>query len=292
MRPKKRIIKFYTLIQKDWETSNSPIPAQRVKYIIDMVILLERKKRVFDITKQKFCVLESSTFNESNKTHSLIFKSAKTDYRPDLFDRETIQERKNPKKSTEGDGEKTHLIIKYKDDDVFIVLEKNGKGINIRAIVKYFQKFAKKYMASINEKLNFSFEEIPMIKENFLEEIKKLKRVVLGQVYVDKSILGSPALNYSNRIQEIKHNIILSISAEREQNIIKTIEDLWYKLTAPDSKIEKIRVTGKNSINGDVIIDTGFIEKVDQIEAEINEATGVVTSTSIMTKLTEIAQIL
>lgn len=287
MSTKNRKIYFYTLEQKDWATGEYS-PAHCIRKVLDNLKGLNRVDRKLLIGSTKIAILYQASAVTDNM-HSIMFKSAKTDYSPKLLDRITTEERDNPKRRTEGDGEKTHVVIKYTDDDVYIILEKNGRGMTINSLIKYLSRFTRQYMRSNQERMKFTFVSKSLVKNNFLDEIRKLERVILGEVFVDKRILGSPALNFSNRTQTVKHNVILKLQAERQNTITGTIEDIYNKSISANTPITKIRVLGKTRQNkGDVVIDTSFIQKVENIQADINETTGEVNTNAILTQLREI----
>ena len=50
----------------------------------------------------------------------------------------------------------------------------------------------------ISRRFSIIKEDIPV--NNFLTELERLQRTVLAEVYVDKKLLGSDALEFSNRI--------------------------------------------------------------------------------------------
>ncbi len=286
MATKHRTINFYTLIKTEHD-SKEESPAAYIRDVINYIQTLDNEQRCVDLTRQKFCYLHRIT-KTGNDKHTLIFKSAKSEYRPPLMNRKTV-ERENPKRMDEGDGEKTHLIIKYTKNDVFVVLEKNGNGVQINAIVKYLKRYTRAYLKAQKLKLTFSMDAYAMAKENFLVEVKKLKRVSIGEVYVEKSILGSDALNFSNRTQSIKHDIILKMSAERDNSILGPIEDMFNKMGSKGSRITKIRVTGKTKTGNEIVLDTKFIEKMEGVESELNALTGEVNTPVMLEALREIA---
>lgn len=289
MASKNRRINFYTLEQQDWDTGDVT-PAQCIREVIDYVKSMSRVDRRHNIAKKVAVLYQASEVNDDG-IHSIMFKSAKTDYSPKLLDRITTEERDNPKRRTEGDGEKTHVVIKYTDDDVYLIVEKNGRGMTINTLVKYLSKFTRQYYREQGDRMKFTFVAKSLAKNNFLAEVRRLNRVILGEVFVDKRILGSPALDFSNRTQTVKHEIIVKVQAQRENTILGTIEDIYNKSISANTPITKIRVVGKSRQNkGDVIIDTSFIEKVENIQADINDLTGEVNTNAILTQLREIAE--
>jgi hypothetical protein len=287
MATKPRKVKFYSLHQTAHDT-NEKVPASIIRDVITYLAGLDDNARKYKISPSKVCYI-STIAGPYNDMHSIVFKSTSTDFKPPVMDQDTLAERKNPKKDREGDREKTHLVIKYADNDVFIVLESNGNGLGINAVFKYLKVFTRKYKRSINERMDISLDFATLAKDDFMEEIRKMKRVVLGQVYVEKSILGSSALNYSKRTQSVQHEIVMNIKANREDTIRATIEDIYNKIGAKGSKITKIRVQGKAQNNGETVADTSFIEKMENVDVEINSFTGVVNTASILTELRNLA---
>lgn len=287
MATKPRKVKFYSLQQTDHETKDKS-PAAIIRDVVDYISGLDDKGRKHKITGTKVCYMSSIT-GPYNDMHSIVIKSTSTDFKPPVMDQDTLAERKNPKKDREGDREKTHLVIKYTKDDVFVVLESNGNGVGINAVFKYLKAFTRKYKRSLKERMDITLDFSTLAKDDFLQEVRSMKRVVLGKVYVDKSILGGAALNYSNRTQSVQHEIVMNIKANREDTIRTTIEDIYNKIGAKGSKIMKIRVEGKAKNNGDTVADTSFIEKMENVDVDINSFTGVVNTASILTELRDLA---
>ena len=217
-----RKIKFFTIRRQEKDTTDTT-PALVIRNAIEFTKKLNREDRFLDINSQKFCFIESATLIGTD-THKVVFKSAKIGSRPPLIDRNTRKERKNPKKMSEGDGERTHVIFKYTKNDVFFILESNGLGIGQNAVHKYLRTFIRMYIKSKKGKVRFKLIFQVLVKDNFIQEMKKLKRVVVGHVYVEKSILGSDALNFSKRTQSVRHDIVVGIRANPRETIINTIE--------------------------------------------------------------------
>jgi hypothetical protein len=290
MASKPRKIKFYTLEQTDHGTKEVG-PAQIIREVINYVNALPVTERTYKINSKKLCYLASGT-GPYNGIHSLIIKSAAIGYRPPVMDHDTLAERQNPKREREGDREKTHIVIRYTADDVFLVVESNGNGVGIKAIIRYLRAFTRRYKHSINERMDLSLNFSIIAKDDFLDEVRSMSRVVLGKVYVEKSVLGGNALRYSNRTQSVRHEIVMNIKAKKEDSILTTIEDIYNKIATAGSRITKIRVEGKTANNGNTVADTSFIEKLENIDADVNSFTGVINSASIMTQLRDIANTL
>lgn len=101
-----------------------------------------------------------------------------------------------------------------------------------------------------------------------------MQRVVCADVFIDKRILGSDALNFSDRLEYVQEEIIVGLKTERKESIKQTIYDILSKITGGRTEIKRIRVKGKMSDASESIIDTDFIIKKEFIDAQQDEETG------------------
>ena len=115
-----------------------------------------------------------------------------------------------------------------------------------------------------------------------------MQRVKIADVYINKQLLGSDALNFSNRIVTVKNEMKLSISSNLKESIKSTTIDIFNKYNEGGSIISKIRVEGKDIRDNDVLIDTSFMNKQEQITIERNTDTGELATDQIYSELTEL----
>jgi len=167
-------------------------------------------------------------------------------------------------------------------------LEVNGKGITINSIISYLKSFIKEYLKSINngnQKLTIYYETIA--KDNFLEELKKLKRSIVAKVSFNKSLIGSEALNFSDRTENLQNDITLILKAERNQSITETAIDFFNKFNGQNvsNSISNIRIEGKDKNNDNIILDTSFMEKIEFANVSLNSNTGEVQTVNILSLL-------
>jgi hypothetical protein len=135
-------------------------------------------------------------------------------------------------------------------------------------------------------KFSFHFEIIP--RDNFREVLDSLQRVVCASVYIEKQLLGSDALNFSNRVNEVQEEIIVEVKAKRNRDISSTVNDLFAQFNGGQI-IKKIRIVGRNQSNNEIILDTDFIVKREYVNAQINEDTGEINSTYMFSQLLALA---
>jgi hypothetical protein len=299
METKKDVkISFHTLIQRMWKDKDGDkqidTPFYLVNEILEYIFLLPKKRKFYDLKDNKFCFLE---FIDTNRTeHSLFisgfFKSARNEFRPNLLNRKTGNERPNPKEITEGDIEKTHFVIKIdrKENEVFMFLEHNFFGLGIKNIINYITHFTKLYLISKKKAKNFSIEFSTIPRNNFLTELEKLSRTKLAEVYFDKKLLGGKALNFSNRIISLKKDLKLIATASPKESIFEVAIDFFNAMNAKGSAITKVRIFGNDEDNNEIILDTSFMSRIEYISVDINSLSGELNTNQVISGLNGIAK--
>jgi hypothetical protein len=235
-----RKIGFYSMQIVNRSDASEIFDASKLREIVDYIISLAREDRKWDATEKRFFFLSDVHVSPNNpNVNTWIFKGAEHGYRPPLLNSNTLQERENPRELEEGDMERTHLGLCYFENEVILVLEEIKSGINISRITKYLENFAEEFCHLSGNNLNYKIIYSSIPKENFLEELHKLRRVRVGFISVSKQILGSEFLNFSNRIHEIKNEINIEIKANRMGSILEPIRDTFNKLTSGNQAIKK-----------------------------------------------------
>lgn len=117
----KHKIGFYWLLLRNGE--NDIRVEDNFCRLLEYINSLPRIERKQDISGDKFCFLEEYVNHSNRNICTLLFKSAKHSYRAPLLNRNTVEERENPKTLDEGEGMKTHLLIKWIDGDGLMLLE-------------------------------------------------------------------------------------------------------------------------------------------------------------------------
>lgn len=228
-----------------------------------------------DISDDRFCFLDSFEYDENKHLLKILFKSARHSYRAPLINRNTVESRENPKTREEGEQVKTHLLIKFVNGDAIVFLETGKSILTLKIISDYFNTFVSVYNNSHRrERINglFHFEIIP--RDNFREVLDNMQRVVFAEVFIDKQVLGSDALNFSNRLEYVQENIIIGLKTEKKESIKHTICDVLAKMSGGRTDIKRVRVKGKMSDSSESVIDTDFIIKKEYVDAQQDEETG------------------
>lgn len=237
---------------------------------------VERRRNIIG---NKFGYLDSIKSFDTNTRHQLIFKSATNKFRPPLLDVNTIKERMNPKTIHEGESHKTHLISKMINGDLILIVENYRDGLTIKQIIKYLNSFTENFSNP------FYFHVEMIIKDNFLEEVNSMKRVVGAEIYVDKQLLGSESLNYSERINPVKHEVVIAVKAKNMDNIADFARDVYSRFTGGKQEIKRIRLKGKSDDNNLVVINTDRIERQEFVDSEVNQNTGELISDQLFREM-------
>jgi len=277
MATKPRKIGFYylTLVSGDTTIDNA------LNETLTHIESLSKVDRNRTIKSPKFGFLDNINSNSENTRHKIIFKSASHSFRPPLVHRDTIAERESPKSMEEGETQKTHLVTKAINGDVIVLLEKHQSGLNMNQIKNYLNYFA--MTMDVETQIRFDFEAIA--KDNFLEEINNLSRVVSADLYVDKQLLGSEVLDYSERTNTVKHEVIVSVKAKNRDTISDFARDVYAKINSGQNSIQRLRVVGRNNENNVVKLNTDFIERQEYVRPTVNQVTGEIRSSDLFNEM-------
>lgn len=228
-----------------------------------------------DVSDDRFCFLDSYEYDEDNHLLRILFKSARHSYRAPLINRNTVESRENPKTREEGEQVKTHLLIKFVNGDAIVFLETGKSILTLKIISDYFNTFISVFNNSHRrEHINgrFHFDIIP--RDNFREILDNMNRVVFAEVFIDKQVLGSDSLNFSDRLDYVQEDIVIGLKTEKKESIKHTIYDVLAKMAGGRTEIKRVRVKGKMSDSSESVIDTDFIIKKEYIDAQQDEETG------------------
>lgn len=293
------IITYHRILQRMWKSNNNTeeasYPFYMIKDVFKYVKSLGKKNKFYELKNDKFCFidsLEEDVIDNDVVLYKGYFKSARSEFRPNLINKVTGNERKNPKEIMEGDIEKTHFVVKVSkiDNEVYLLIEKNYYGITSNNFINYISEFTKSYMNKngISKRFSIIKEDIPV--NNFLTELERLQRTVLAEVYVDKKLLGSDALEFSNRIISLKKDIMITARAMPKETITEFGIDLFNKMNGTSkSAISRIRVRGVDENSNSVLLDTLNLSKKDNIEIELNTETGEVMTSQLLNRLKKTA---
>lgn len=260
-------------------------------FLMNFINTKEYSDKIFEIPDtKKFHFFSEYSSNELKK--NLIFKSAKTGHRPPLINKGTGGERDNPKLMQEGESEKNHFVTKYKNDEIIVALEERKVGVTIGQIVKYFNNFINQLpvetedFETIGISTNYYIKVNIIPYEGFLEHLNDFSRITIGTIEIDKQDLGSEYLNFANLGRTVRDDLSVTFKAKNRDTILKEkIEWLYNKFSGNNSKIKRIRIQGTTPDNTKIQLDTNSLKKIERVDVDLEEATGLIHSNTIFEKL-------
>jgi len=275
-----RKLGFYSIRLNKPRKKDEFVDPKKLCEFFDYIDTLDRNNRIFDKKAQnKFHFLTSH--KQEGDIQKVLFVSAKYHYRPPLVDKLTATARNNPKTLSEGESEKTHIALKYKKDEIIVIMEERPAGISINGIAQYIGHHETLRCKKLEKKREWIVEFNIIPKDDFLGEMRQLSRLSLGQIYIDKKILGSEFLDFSNKVKQVKKELVLSVKAEKNESILPSLEDIYSKFSSDNNQtISKIRVQGSSDQGHKILLDTDIIKKISYLEADIGQNDGVVVSDS------------
>jgi len=272
-----RKIIHYSIKIEDSRTSKEIDPA-----IIDKcfksITKLDKQARVYDaISVDRFHLLFSYT--SDSKYGGGFFKSAKYNHRPDLIDKQNLQERQNPKKLTEGEGEKTHFAIGLNGNEALLLLESKRDGV----LINTFQLYLEKFLEGIDK--NYRVNVGLSVRGDFNTKLKELERVSAVDIFTPYTQVTD---TFGEKLPiakgDIRDDAIVSFKAKKSQSIKGMINKLYEIFSHKENdKISRIRVYGKKGSQADVLLDTNKLKDHDNIKVELDENKQVITDSILPT---------
>ncbi len=298
-RTKKRQIEYHAIVKRiKRQPKADPLAFTEIYELLRGIQSLPKKERRYEMKTSKICCLEKiSVTKEPDYTYVCgVLESAVYEFRPKLINTRTAVKRDNPKEKVEGEVEKTHFCLrickKALNKDVILVMEKNANGVNVKQFLNYLASFDKKFALQKDIQLNYYLQNHMLVREDIEEVIKNMNRARVAELYLDKRLLGSEALDFSNRYAEAQQSMVLTVKAEKRASIKDTVLDVLHKLGGVQSKVVKMRIWGTDGDDQNVLVDTSYFGKKTEIICEVNSETGEISSTPILNKLKELAELL
>lgn len=290
MSIQKRKIAYHSIIFTDGE-----------KYCFDCALFfnfigylssLQDDEKIFRDEKNKKAVsIEriESVNKEGMDFLKITFKSCKYNHFPDYMSSVDGSERPTDKRIDEGDKELTHMMMKVTTEEAETIFEERRNGVTIGGVIKYFNQKLKEYYSKrgIDSKLYLWSGFIP--PEDFLESLNKSTRISIADIYLTKSVLGSECLDLLGDTDfDCREELVLTMKAKKKESLKKrALQGLYTRVASSGTKVERLRLYGKDIDNMDITLDTLKKKKVNQINVELRP-NGTVDSYSIFAKLEEL----
>lgn len=256
---------------------------QKFDYTEKLFNEIEKNKNSIEynnISDNRWYSVEKVNFSTQFIDCTLI--CCKYNYMPNLINVEDRSERNSPKKSSEGDKEKTHITIK----DNVIAYEQRRNGTSATILMRLMNIA----WNNIRDSVDPSISKIilrQVVEDDFLEIINKANRIKNAKFLVSSTLINSEYFNFSND-SGVDDLYTLEIKATRKKSINKTsFIDKIERILAEKEKIEKVTVDIIDEDNNPRIINTEEISKQFNIDVEKN-SNGEVIDVDIFSKLKEL----
>lgn len=224
MAIKKRKIQYFELKKKIWRKGeNSIVSFVEINDLFNFILKQSRKNRLHQLKQSKVCLLDSCMPLIKKGNYTIIrelMKSTTQDFCPYLLNSRTGDERPNTRTKQEGDTEKNHFLIKIIDRgddefDVFVVFEKNGNGITINQFTDCLNGYNKTWIQHKKEKRTYSIGYSIVCGDDFFDMLNNIGRVKIAEVHFDKTLVGTDALSFSDKLASAKSDVVLTMRAEK-----------------------------------------------------------------------------
>lgn len=242
------------------------------------------------ISDEKVIWLDSYK-NLKNGNFNLIFKSAKYNHIRNVIDTKIMLEKGAIKEQVDGDEEKTHLCIRYsKGQSNFICIhESNYYGMAIGRIIRYLNEKIESHRIETKGNCIYTIEKENMICDDFLEELRKMRKISLLKITVERQDLKDDFLRLSGR-DDVNDNIDISIGKiKRNKNIPKSLVSEYYNDMQNEKKIKRIVAEGSNE-SGFFRLDTELIKMKQRLSVDTISVTNEIDSNEFFKKAQELLE--
>ncbi len=299
-----RKIAFYSIVAKDGSGAiDNDIIFQALDYVSTS---LDYDHRTFKCSTKtnKMCVLDRliAYINDVSK-RAAVMSSGKVDYFPPvrtfqvappnapINHNASVSTRNNPKRKHEGEEEKTHVIFKMQDDFILVLYEDRNNIFTFSSFIKYLKHIISLYCAQntiAQGRGKYTIDIAVIVEGDFLDLLDNVERIKVGKVLVEKQVLGSTCLNFSNRTSTVQDEILIEVKARKGTDIKQTISDFFNTFASDGTQIKKISVEGINDDKYPIKFDTESCKKKRFITVEVDDVTSTVDTQNVLALMNEL----
>lgn len=292
MRQKEVRITYHELVKRSVKNGvESEAPYKEVPQLLEYIVNLPIKKRFFDLKDDKFCYLDELKRVPDQDLYFGVMESARSSFRPKLIDKTSGSKRLNPRGLSEGDIERTHFLVGVFPNEVKLFIEFNHSGVRVNSFVNYLKLFVKAYSKKINKQpCDYSILHIEVAPISFMTQLESALKASSVEMFIDKRILGSNFLRFSERTVAVRRDVVLTVNSKRNEDIKTLAMDLFAAFNDTEKGISRIRVRAKNPDNHDVMIDTQAFCMKSVFNVDVNEDTGELNSNQVFQQLRHVAE--
>ena len=271
-----KILEYEIKYKEDSKDTESK-PFYNIGLILNEILENIANYFVKDEKNNKYYAIDS--INKNGEYYEIVLKNCKYNFTPDIINVETNNEHPSSKNLNEGDKEQTHILI-YGNK---LLLEKRRNGTPLGILQKYFNEALQKVKINLDAQI-YKIVFAQIFDENFLDTLKRAKRIKSSKFKVKSNLLNSDFFNFSNDTG-VEDTYLLEIKEKKRNefnkiNFIKKIESLL----SEEKAIDKISVDICDENNISRIINTEEFAKFSKIYVSKKE-TGELLSTDMFEKM-------
>jgi len=202
------------------------------------------------LSKKSKVIWLDSVESKGKGCFNLVFKSAKYDQSRTVRNTHTMEDRGILKQPEDGDEEKTHLLIRFREDSSRFItaIESNYYGVSTGDIAAYLNEYFDQANSSSGSQYAFKvyFEVLP--SEEFIKGLERMKKTNVLRITLDIADLQqSDFARFAGR-DDIRQTVDITLHKKpgKNNNIPKDLIREVYENTGGHKKIKRIAVEGTN----------------------------------------------
>ncbi len=283
MSASRRKITRYSLRVMEYGTENQ-LPINIFRECITAIMALPRTNRKIDDSRTNRIHLLSRLRMQSDVGVG-YFISAKHHHRPPLIHSETLNTRDNPKEITEGEEEKTHFALGFRNDEAYLLLETKHGGISMNKFVYYLSRHLR---TTRDDRATIICDII--VAGDFIAKLRTLSRVSAAEIFTDSSLLTDTFMRDVPVTASVRDEVELIIKAKKRASLPARMFSTFYRqFMKEERKISRMKILGRSQADDFVLLDTDRLAESEYIDVELDD-NGQVISSSIMPKLRQMVQ--
>lgn len=250
-------------------------PESYVEDFVSMLIKInaydEKKKTEKYDRDKKILYIDEVSYNDEKKELKLKFISAKYGVVRNVMDTVTHVNRGPLKKKRDGDQEKTHLLIKFDEENdckAVGLYEFNKDGMGFAKLIDYMCKQVKHYHELAADMLYYTMDYSSIVSRDFLSSLEKMKNIKVVTLTVDQDDVGvSETKRFAGR-NDISEDVDIVLKPVKKGVGIKgnTVKE-FYKLYKDKSMpIKRITVKGDRESKDPLVFNTEAMKEKYQVE--------------------------
>lgn len=225
---------------------------------------------------------------KKQKILEIEFISAKYGTVRTVMNTETLVERGKLKTKPDGDKEKTHILIKFGEDNRAVALyEYNKDGISFPKIVDYLNDFIKKFHTENGDMIFYRLSAAHIVSRDFIKSLKKMKKIKAVTLTVDQEDIGVSDTKYLAGRNDLSSDVDIVLKPASRGASIRgnTVKEFYRMYNNQEMPIKRITVKGDRETKDPLTFDTEKMKEKYPIDVKEDISTGEVDTMDIFCEM-------